>query len=314
MVVRVTSSTSQQLTGLAYVLLAAFGYGWLYVLAKWAYAGQASPTMVLVVRFGVAAIVLWTWLLFRRRPLPGGSRALGLIALGGLFSLSALAMFAALERLPASTAALLQYTYPAMVAMATAVVLREPLRPRHWVAVVLCTLGGWLTTAPGSSAVDVLGVGLALASAASYALYIVVSSRAARGVSGDVGAALVVTTAAVVNAALGSASATIRTDVGLEAWAAMVGIALFSTVLALGAFLAGVARAGAVPAAVASAFEPVVAVALAAALLGEAIGSFQVLGGVLVLSAVLLLASTRARASAAGPARTPAPPSASPSP
>jgi drug/metabolite transporter (DMT)-like permease len=81
----------------------------------------------------------------------------------------------------------------------------------------------------------------------------------------------------------------------------------------------GMARVGASTASIVSTVEPVVTVALAVALFGEALGPLQVLGGVLVLAAVVALqargvsvrrrvapAHTAAVAPARAPAREPA--------
>jgi drug/metabolite transporter (DMT)-like permease len=78
------------------------------------------------------------------------------------------------------------------------------------------------------------------------------------------------------------------------AWAAVGGIALFSTVVAMITFFAGMARLGAADAATLSTLEPVVTVILAAIFLGEAIGGWQIAGGAIILAAVVVLARSGA--------------------
>ena len=73
-------------------------------------------------------------------------------------------------------------------------------------------------------------------------------------------------------------------------WAAVVAIALVSTVVAITTFFAGMARLGATDASTLSTLEPVVTVALAAAVLGERISAVQLAGGGLILAAVIVLA------------------------
>ncbi|WP_009970303.1 DMT family transporter, partial [Burkholderia pseudomallei] len=72
-------------------------------------------------------------------------------------------------------------------------------------------------------------------------------------------------------------------------WAALVAIALVSTVAAMLAFFAGLARLGAARTSMLSTLEPVVTVALAAALFGETLTPLQWAGGVAILAAVLWL-------------------------
>jgi drug/metabolite transporter (DMT)-like permease len=62
-----------------------------------------------------------------------------------------------------------------------------------------------------------------------------------------------------------------------------------STILALGAFLAGVERVGPTTASLLSTLEPVFTIILAVILLGESLSGGQLFGGVLILAAVLLL-------------------------
>ncbi|MHA7187956.1 EamA family transporter, partial [Burkholderia pseudomallei] len=72
-------------------------------------------------------------------------------------------------------------------------------------------------------------------------------------------------------------------------WAALVAIALVSTVAAMLAFFAGLARLGAARTSMLSTLEPVVTVALAAELFGETLTPLQWAGGVAILAAVLWL-------------------------
>lgn len=101
-----------------------------------------------------------------------------------------------------------------------------------------------------------------------------------------------------------------------SAWAAVVGIALVSTVLAITTFFAGLERLGPPDTATLSTVEPVVTVVLAAAVLDESIGPAQLLGGALILVAVVALARRRpapagGNTTTAGPV-APTMPSASP--
>jgi drug/metabolite transporter (DMT)-like permease len=73
-------------------------------------------------------------------------------------------------------------------------------------------------------------------------------------------------------------------------WAAVVAIALISTVVAILSFMAGLARVGPTDAATLSTLEPAMTVLLAVVVLGENLGLVQLLGGVLIVSAALVVA------------------------
>jgi drug/metabolite transporter (DMT)-like permease len=64
-------------------------------------------------------------------------------------------------------------------------------------------------------------------------------------------------------------------------WIAMIAIALISTVLAFVTFFAVLKRIGPTITSTRSTFEPIVAVVLAAIVLGETISPIQILGGIL---------------------------------
>jgi drug/metabolite transporter (DMT)-like permease len=74
----------------------------------------------------------------------------------------------------------------------------------------------------------------------------------------------------------------------LTAWGLIATIAVVCTVVALRAFLAGLALVGPARASVASSVEVLVTIGLAVAFLGERIGARELAGGALILGAVAL--------------------------
>ncbi|MFM8417088.1 MAG: EamA family transporter, partial [Actinomycetota bacterium] len=71
--------------------------------------------------------------------------------------------------------------------------------------------------------------------------------------------------------------------------------ATFGTIAAMGAFFAAMKRVGPGPSSVASAFEPVVTIAVGTIFLNEALTSRIVIGAALVIGAVVLLTLGEAR-------------------
>jgi drug/metabolite transporter (DMT)-like permease len=138
-----------------------------------------------------------------------------------------------------------------------------------------------------------LGVGLAFVAAIVYSLYIVGGARVTRGIDPLATTAVVCLAAAAMFGML----SLVRTAAGSPphwpqtsaAWAAVIAIALVSTVTAMLAFFGGLVRLGAARTSMLSTLEPVVTVALAALLLGETLSWLQWVGGVSVLGAVLWL-------------------------
>ncbi|WP_455733859.1 DMT family transporter, partial [Burkholderia stabilis] len=200
--------------------------------------------------------------------------------------------FSALQHAQASLVTLLLYLYPAFVTLLAAWWLGERLTRAKAVALVLCVAGSALMVGGGHG--EPLGIALALAAAVIYSLYIVGGTKATRGVDPLATTAIIclsatatlVAIAVVRTAAFGAPP---RWPVTTGGWAAMLAIALVSTVAAMLAFFAGLERLGAARTSMLSTLEPVVTVALAALLFGEALSPLQWAGGVAILAAVLAL-------------------------
>lgn len=278
-------SANRSAAGLALILLAALSYAAMPVLAKLAYAAGASLPALLAHRFLVAAL-LFALLAPRRDRLPLRRRAL-LWGLGGIYVANAYCYFKALETIPASVLSVVLYSYPVMVALLAGLLGFERLSGRSLVAAGLALAGVVLTAGRPAGFVDLTGLGLALASAFWYALYIVLGSRAAPWATGEAVARHVAQVCAVCYLPWAAIRGVLLAPLAPAAWLAILAIAAISTVLALRAFLAALERLGPTRAAVASTVEIVFTVALAAAFLGEAVPPRLWAGGILIVLAVV---------------------------
>jgi drug/metabolite transporter (DMT)-like permease len=276
-------------TGVALAVTSAAGFGVMPVLAKVVYDDGVGPLGVLSLRFSSAAVLLLGLALLRREPLPRG-RQLGVLALlGGVgYVVESLCYFSALSRISAGLTALLLYLYPALVVVLSAVLLRR--RPSRVASgcVAVATVGTALTIGPVAGG-HPIGVLLGLAAAASYALYIVLSSQAISGVGPFATSAVVMGSCGLVYDALALATHATLPHSG-QAWAAEAGVAVLGTVVAVAAFFGALALLGPADTAVLSTVEPVVSVTVAAVALGERLTPVQAVGGALVVAAVVVLA------------------------
>jgi drug/metabolite transporter (DMT)-like permease len=280
----------------------------LSILAKLAFAGGISLPVLLGLRFsGAAAILLIYLVMSRSRIWLGGRRSATLLALGGVgYAGQSTLYFLGLQRAPASLSSLLLYVYPAFVALLGWVVERRPPRASTGWALGLALAGVALTVGGGSAVFEVLdpiGPAFVLCSAAAYAVYILASHRLV-----PQGSALVATfwiatgagssflSAAAVPLVSGSMPfASLRVMLTPNALLLIAAMSLFSTVIPLTTFLAGMARVGPTAAALLSTLEPVFTVGLAALVLDESLTVRQGIGGALVLGAVILLQVFEAR-------------------
>ena len=274
----------------------AAAFGAMAIFGKLAYGEGANTATLLAVRFAIAAAVLWAVVLAKgglpRLPRRDVGAALALGACG--YALQAGCYFLALDRIDASLLSLLLYTYPAIVAVAAVVLGRERLEARRVTALVLVSVGLVLVLAgAGTGGLDGGGVALALAAAVAYSTYILVSD----GVVGRMPAlalATLVCTGAAASLLVGTTLAGTFHPGRLSGagWGWLACLACVSTVAGIVMFFAGLRRVGPTAASILSTIEPVVTVALAAAVFAERLDAVQLTGGALVLAAVVVLRAT----------------------
>ena len=281
------------------------GYVWIILAAVlW---GTLGPAARLALRDGVEPLELGFWralaggALFAAHALARGRARIAprdLPAVVG-FALIGVAVFyvsyfRAVRAGGAALAAILLYTAPAWVALASALWLKERLTARTAAALTL-TLGGVALVALGSGA-DAGGVrlggaalGWGLVAGIAYAVYYLFGKR--YFVRYDAAAVLA---HALPIGALALLPAVRFAPRSATTWAALAFIAVVPTYLAYLVYALGLQRLPATRAATVATMEPVVAAALAYAVWGEALRPLGYAGAVLVLAGVLVLATQRA--------------------
>jgi drug/metabolite transporter (DMT)-like permease len=297
--------------GPALCLSSAACFGAMAVFGKFAYAAGVSPEALLLVRFGLAAVLLSMLLLLRpglrRHPAsPGRARscasraprllmpALGLGVFG--YATQASLYFSALELMDASLLSLIFYTYPVLVTLTAAAMGRDRLTSGRCAALAVACCGTLLVLAgTGGVQFHPLGAILAFGSAVTYTGYILVADTVVHRVPPVMLSALIMAGATLTLAARAAVTGGVDLSFGLRGWFWLVYIAVVSTVLAMLTFFAGLRRTGPSTAAILSTFEPVVTTVLAALTLGEFLTPIQVAGGVLVLSSVAVMQMKRTR-------------------
>jgi drug/metabolite transporter (DMT)-like permease len=301
------SSDRPPLSGILIVLVAATLFGTLGPVANLAYDAGMQPLPFVIWRGGIGllaagAFVAWrVWRGAERLTRPGdldasARRSLLAAALLG-FSLN-LAMFISFDLVTVALALLGFYTYPVMVALASVALGREHLDRTRVAALALAVAGMVLVVAsqldPAAGIrIDAIGIGLALAAAASQAAFVIIG----RTGFPTVPASQAMSTVLAMTVVCGTALAVVTgTSAGLaepfrqpDLWPLLLFTGLFAAGVPSIMFLTGLRRVGGTRAGILMLFEPVVGVVLAAILLGERLTPIQVVGGLLVLAAALLL-------------------------
>lgn len=274
--------------GLA-VVAAAACFSTLPVLGKLALGAGAELWPMVAWRFAGGAALAWAFVLPADARLPDRKRSIALLALGVLYGGVGLAFLASLRWIPATTASLVFYTYPAVVLVLAALFLGERITAGRLGSLALAVSGCALTAGIGGLQGGTEGVLLVLLSVVGLAVYITASRHLmeelpARGSAAVVltGAASTVTIAALLRGGLalgGGADAALWTGA----------MAVVATALPLILFLFGIRRVDAGTASLLATVEPALTALMAAALLGERLTLLQYLGGALILAGVLRL-------------------------
>jgi drug/metabolite transporter (DMT)-like permease len=291
--------------GALLVVAAAALFGSLGVASRVAYGEGLTPFAFVAWRATVGAVGLGLYVMATRgsqagapgvRAVPPGARG-GLvlaILLGAGVNLS---IFLAFQRTTVALALLGFYTYPAMIAAASAVLGRERLDGSRLAALglalagmVAIVLGGLGSTE--EARIDALGIGLGLAAAAFQATFFVTSRRYA-AVRADVAIGVVLAGSAVIGGVLALASdgaAALFLPFGSPSLLALlVGVGLLAAAVPSVLMLTGIRWIGGVRTGILMLFEPVVGVALAAVLLAEGLSPVQFVGGATILLAAFIV-------------------------
>lgn len=286
--------------GTALVLLSAAGFGTLGIFGKLAaQAGLSIPT-VLTFRFLFATALVWSILGARGELRLLRGRALGVgLALGALgYAVMSGLYFWGLTFMTAGLVGVVLYTYPVFVVGFAVLQLGERVTRRTVFALLASLTGVAFVTGADPSGVDPRGVAVVLAAAVVYASYITASRSALSTVNARVLTAHVLPAAAVSYLVFGAVRGELAVPATTYEWGLIVAIAAVATALPIFTFFAGVSRVGASRASIVSTTEPVITLALGAAVLGEPVAAVTVVGAGLVLTGVLLV-QTDARPSRA---------------
>jgi drug/metabolite transporter (DMT)-like permease len=281
-------------------------FAWLGPLSRWAAVDGVDSLAFVAWRAGIGALVLAVVVTVRAAAARGNAirhhanqRERTMLAVATVVSVVLnLAIFAAFSRVTIAIALLGLYTYPAMVTAVALALGRERVSSSILAALGLA-LGGMAVVVVGSIdpaaglLVDPLGVALALVAAACQTVFVTISRDGYPSISEDraIGVILGGTFAGCVAIALatGGLGGLTLPFARPEVLPNLLVSGTLGAAIPSLFFLAAIRLIGGMRTGILMLFEPVVAVTLAAILLGEALRPIQTLGAVGVLGAALLL-------------------------
>jgi drug/metabolite transporter (DMT)-like permease len=288
----------------ALVLFSACCFGSIPILITLATRSGARLVDVLAWRYLVAAVLLVAVGGGAAPIRRAGRRAWPLLLLaGGGQAAIAVVSLSALRFIPAATLTFLFYTYPAWVALISALRGTERITGRRLAALGLSLAGiALMVGMPGTGGLHPLGAFLALTSALLYAGYIPMIDQLGRGLPPAATSAFASGGAAIILVAAAAFQGGLALRFAPVGWTVVAVLAIVSTVLAFIAFLRGLAVIGPVRTAIVSTVEPFWTALLGSAVLGQGLAPGTLAGGLCIAAAVVLLQLARPVAATPAPA------------
>jgi len=292
-------STALSGTAFATLLLIALMMGANHVAARLAFNHGVDVATAVVFRSGITALVVGLLVLATGAPLRLSARhRLALPAIGVLVAVQSLCLYSAVARLPVALALLAFNTYPLWTALWARLVYQHRPEPRVLRAMPVMLLGLALALdvlgaasglgAAGQWAQIGVGVAFALAAAATFGLALVVTQHEAADVGGRLRTALTMAQVALLAAAGVAWQGGPHLPADGIGWLGLVALTcLYGTAFTI--MFTVLPRLGVVGNSAIMNIEPVFALVLAWALLGQRIALVQVAGALLVVATVVWL-------------------------
>lgn len=272
--------------------IAAATYGMNPLFALPLYKDGMNPDSVLFFRYALAIPIMALMIKARGRSFKVHPKeVLPLALMGMLMALSSLTLFLSYNYMDAGIASTLLFVYPIMVAVIMTLFFREKLTKLTVACIFLALSGiGLLYQGDGGETLSLVGIGLAMASALSYAIYIVGVNRPLLKVVPTVALTFYVLL-------FGFTLFLVRVDFGRDLfitdtwylWGNLIALALFPTVISFLCTTQAIQYIGPTPTAILGALEPLTAIFFGVLVFGEALTPRLCTGIVLILLAVTLI-------------------------
>ncbi|MFW2357162.1 DMT family transporter [Hydrogenophaga sp.] len=292
-------TASLSTSAFATLLLIAFMMGANHVAARLAFDNGVSVATAVAFRSGVTALVVGSILWVYRVPVRLQARhRKALPAIGLLVGVQSLCLYASVARLPVALALLAFNTYPLWTALWARVVYGQRPQPRVLRAMPVMLLGLALALdvsgaasglgASGHWAQIGVGVAFALTAAATFGLALVITQHETGDLDGRLRTATTMTIVGIMALLACGAQGGLALPQAPVGWWGLLGLTvLYGTAFTI--MFTVLPKLGVVGNSAIMNIEPIFALVLAWAILGQSIAAVQVAGGLLVVATVMWL-------------------------
>lgn len=274
-------------------IAAAICYGTNPLGALKLYAEGMQTNSVLFYRFGLAWVIIALVMLFRKESLKVTWKEFRVLTgLGLLFIVSSLTLYLSFHYMAAGVASTILFTYPVMTAVIMAVFFHERISWSTVVSLLLSSVGvALLYWSDSAGALSTIGVLLVMASALSYALYIIVVNQSDLQMSSfKINFYVLMYCALGMLVYSGIAGLPLILPHNAVSWFYVGWLAVVPAIFALVLMVYAAKYVGSTTTAILGALEPLTAVLIGIFVFSEPFTLNLALGIVLILAAVVLIA------------------------
>lgn len=282
-----------EIKGYLLAALAAAAYGTNPAFAVPLYADGMNPNSVLLFRYVMGLPILALILVVRRTGFRLAKDEVGPTAiLGILMSLSSLGLFESYKYMNSGVASTLLFVYPVMVAVMMIFFFHEKFRMTVALCLLIMAAGLMLLMKPsGGETLSAFGCLLVMLSALTYALYIVFVnvSKTIKEIPTTKLLFYVLAWGCLVFLVMIPMGHSLTMPRAASGWLNLTALAVIPTVFSLACTTRAIQLIGSTPTAILGALEPVSAVVLSVAVLGQVITMREIAGGLLIVLATTIV-------------------------
>ena len=277
-------------------IAAAICYGTNPLGALKLYAAGMQTNSVLFYRFGLAWVIITIVMLLRKESFRVTRQEFRVLTgLGLLFIVSSLTLYLSFLYMAAGVASTILFTYPVMTAVIMALFFHERITFSTILSLLLSGAGVvMLYWSDGVGTLSILGVFLVLASALSYALYIILMNKGNLQMSSfkiNFYVLMYCTLGMVVYSLLAGMPLTLPQNA--VSWFYVGWLAIVPAIFALVLMVYAAKYVGSTATAILGALEPLTAVLIGLLVFNEPFTAYLAVGIVLILAAVVIIAMVK---------------------
>lgn len=279
--------------GYSLAAFAAAAYGTNPAFALPLYGQGMNPVSVLLFRYIIGLPLLVMLMKFRgiRLGLQKGE-ILPVAILGVLMAFSSLTLFASYEYMNSGVASTLLFVYPIMVAVMMIFFFNEKFKMSVALCLLLMSVGLFLLLKPQEgSELSLFGFLLVMVSALTYALYIVIVnvSKSISKIPTTKLLFYILASGSLVYIIFIFSGTQLTLPEKSVGWLNLTALALVPTLISLACTTRAIQLIGSTPTAILGALEPVSAVILSVAVLGQTLTGREIIGGVFIVVATTVV-------------------------